>query len=104
MRSEKRPLKTVVTGVGVVLAALAVTVVVSMPVVAGLSGTVGGWPSGSGVTGALPSRAVSVLTGKLEALLPLVRCPSIKNGSGLAPLLLQPSVRTGTARRGEPTR
>jgi hypothetical protein len=103
MRSEKRPLKTVVTGVGVVLAALAVTVVVSMPMVAGLLGTVGGARSGGGVAGALPSRAMSVLTGKLEALLPLVRCPTIKNGSGLAPLLLQPPVRTGAARRGAPT-
>ena len=45
-----------------------------------------------------------MLTGKLEALLPLVRCPTIRNNSGLAPLLLQPSVRAGTARRGEPTR
>jgi hypothetical protein len=91
-----------VTGGGMVLAALAVTAVVSMPVVVGLSGTVGGARSGGGVAGALTSRAVSVLTGKLEALVPVVRCPLIQNGSGLAPLLLQPSVRIGIARRGEP--
>lgn len=103
MSGEKRPLQTVVTGVGVVLAALAVTVVVSMPVVAAWSGTVGGVGSGSGVAGAWPSWAGSVLAGKTDALLLLVRCPTIKNGN-FVPLLLQPSVRTGTALRGGPTR
>ncbi|RSM41272.1 hypothetical protein DMB66_56335 [Actinoplanes sp. ATCC 53533] len=104
MRSQKLPSQTVVTGVGGALAALAVTVVVSMPVVVGLSGTVGDARSGSGMVGAWTSRAGSVLAGKVDALLLLVRCPSIKNGSGLVPLLLQPSVRNGIALRGEPTR
>ena len=98
MRSEKCPLQTVLTGVGVGLAALAVTVA------AGLSGAVGGARSGSGMVGAETSRALSVLAGKTDALLLLVRCPSIKNGSGLVPLLVQPSVRNGAALRGEPTR
>ncbi|RSM50986.1 hypothetical protein DMB66_43055 [Actinoplanes sp. ATCC 53533] len=81
MRSKTRSLRAVLAGLGLSAAALTVMLVVSGPVMAGLSDAGGVARSGSGLVGAWQHRTASVLTGKADRILLLVRCPIIRNGS-----------------------
>jgi hypothetical protein len=81
MRIKTRSLRAVLAGLGLSVAVLTVMLVVSGPVVAGLSDAGDGARSGSALVGAWQHRTARVVTARADRILRWVQCPSIRNGS-----------------------